>query len=932
MFRRKKWYYLILDEAHNIKNFKSKRWQIMLRFNAFRRLMLTGTPLQNNIIELWSLMHFLMPSLFASRREFTYWFNTPLVNSIENSQKVNASLLERLHEIIRPFILRRLKKDVAQQLPPKREHIVACKMSKRQAHLYEEFISRSQINTQLSSGNYIGMMNALMQLRKICNHPDLVEPRPVITPVTFGSLFYQVPKLIVNVLQTSIWKNVSGFYSYCWADDVHFHTSNCNGYPFNFDQHEFRISDGNAFTGKLGVFCEYLKSSRRSREQHCVARVSQNCRIFSNRLSLPFSKTFFGFASKPHRIQNEMSISCLHYFEENQHMLRNFVFVIPAVTAYPPSFYSNTVSSVYTHPFRLLPGYPSIASILTDLHHISLKQLLHYPEKKLVQYDCGKLQLLSRLLRNLKKDKHKCLIFTQMTRMLDILEIFLNLNHFSYVRLDGSTSVEDRQKLMDRFNIDEKIFCFILSTRSGGLGINLTGADTVIFYDTDWNPTVDAQAQDRAHRIGQSKEVNIYRLISESTLEENILLKAQQKRKLDTLVMNEGNFSETSLFSLNSLRTLFDDDKGKWENINEINQSNEITENLMNSVEDEEDQNAIKKFKSEIDTDLQEFNDDTEKEPLPASKIEEAEEKSEIFSILRSIDLYALRFFRLSDSWRGDAFFESSMEWMNSKDEVDTETGEAQVDLEDDVIVANINSNNSLLKSSFLALRRVYQRKRLLRNISGDCWRRTIVDSVPYWVNEDTGEYSFETPNIIKEREVYSNALLLKFNYLPELAMTSVFSYLAILPDRVMASRACARWRKFAFHRNFAMQVVPVERKNLIFLGANAGIFQSLREAVCSAEPGSTILLDNGHYWEKELKISVPLKVVCEELEDSTCFIEIIGSAEVVSTTSLFSAVHFRFQRNAGRFCCENSRLQASQSLVSHSSKFNSFLDAELHI
>ena len=92
---------------------------------------------------------------------------------------------------------------------------------------------------------------------------------------------------------------------------------------------------------------------------------------------------------------------------------------------------------------------------------------------------------------------------------------------------------------MDRFNSDPKLFCFILSTRSGGLGINLTGADTVIFYDTDWNPAMDAQAQDRAHRIGQTRDVHIYRLICGSTVEENILMKARQKRHLDFLVMTE---------------------------------------------------------------------------------------------------------------------------------------------------------------------------------------------------------------------------------------------------------------------------------------------------------------------------------------------------------------------------------------------------------
>ena len=172
---------------------------------------------------------------------------------------------------------------------------------------------------------------------------------------------------------------------------------------------------------------------------------------------------------------------------------------------------------------------------------------LQFPDRRLVQWDCGKLQILDRLLRRLKAGKHRCLIFTQMSKMLNVLEVFLNLHGHTYLRLDGSTHVEARQQKMDRFNTDVKVFCFILSTRSGGLGINLTGADTVIFYDSDWNPAMDAQAQDRAHRIGQTREVHIYRLVSRATIEENILLKANQKRDLNRLSIEEGNLNATGL-------------------------------------------------------------------------------------------------------------------------------------------------------------------------------------------------------------------------------------------------------------------------------------------------------------------------------------------------------------------------------------------------
>ena len=183
---------------------------------------------------------------------------------------------------------------------------------------------------------------------------------------------------------------------------------------------------------------------------------------------------------------------------------------------------------------------------------------VHMPDTRLIQYDCGKLQILSVLLRRLHTEGHRALIFTQMTKMLDVLESFLNYHGYVYMRLDGATKVEMRQALMERFNNNSKYFIFILSTRSGGVGINLTGADTVIFYDSDWNPTMDAQAQDRCHRIGQTRDVHIYRLVSERTVEENILKKANQKRLLGDLAIEGGNFT-TAFFKKQTIHDLFEE-------------------------------------------------------------------------------------------------------------------------------------------------------------------------------------------------------------------------------------------------------------------------------------------------------------------------------------------------------------------------------------
>ncbi|XP_038215350.1 helicase domino-like [Zerene cesonia] len=196
-FRRKRWKYLILDEAQNIKNFKSQRWQMLLNFQTERRLLLTGTPLQNSLLELWSLMHFLMPDVFASHSEFREWF-APVAGIAEGSHRYSEALVRRLHEVLRPFLLRRLKADVERQMPRKYEHVLMCRLAKRQRFLYDDFMSRAKTKESLASGNLLSVINVLMQLRKVCNHPDLFEPRPVSSPLQLPALQYRVPALALS--------------------------------------------------------------------------------------------------------------------------------------------------------------------------------------------------------------------------------------------------------------------------------------------------------------------------------------------------------------------------------------------------------------------------------------------------------------------------------------------------------------------------------------------------------------------------------------------------------------------------------------------------------------------------------------------------------------------------------------------------------------
>lgn len=241
--------------------------------------------------------------------------------------------------------------------------------------------------------------------------------------------------------------------------------------------------------------------------------------------------------------------------------------------------------------------------------------------------------------------------------MLDVLEAFLNYHGHIYLRLDGTTKVEQRQLLMERFNEDKRIFVFILSTRSGGVGINLTGADTVIFYDSDWNPTCDAQAQDRCHRIGQTRDVHIYRLISEKTIEENILKKANQKRLLGDLAIEGGNFTEAyfrnstiqDLFNVDQsddasarLSDVVDRDKDRRERLTQsfasTSYENEKSivgafESALAQAEDDQDVQAATTAKAEMAEDLAEFD-----ENIPITEERDSEQTKQEREIQMLVD------------------------------------------------------------------------------------------------------------------------------------------------------------------------------------------------------------------------------------------------------------------------------------------------------
>ncbi|CEL58210.1 ATP-dependent helicase STH1/SNF2 [Rhizoctonia solani AG-1 IB] len=416
-----KWVHMIIDEGHRMKNTQSRLSQTLNQFYSSRyRLILTGTPLQNNLPELWALLNFALPKIFNSVKSFDEWFNTPFANSgtadkIELNEEEALLIIRRLHKVLRPFLLRRLKKDVESELPDKIEKVIKCKMSALQSQLYMQFKKHGMLFTDSkdSKGKQAGIKglnNTVMQLRKICQHP--------------------------------------------------------------------------------------------------------------------------------------------------------FVF-------------------------------PEVEDVMNPSHELNSS----------VYRASGKVALLDRILPKLFAFKHRVLMFFQMTQVMNILEDYMTLRGYKFLRLDGGTKPDDRADLLKAFNAPGSEYdVFLLSTRAGGLGLNLQTADTVIIYDSDWNPHADLQAQDRAHRIGQKNSVVILRFITERSVEEHMLARAKQKLDMDGKVIQAGRFDNQSSAAESEavLRMMLEADN------EEVNEDTVMDDDEINQIIARTDE-ELERFKSmDYDRDVNE--------------------------------------------------------------------------------------------------------------------------------------------------------------------------------------------------------------------------------------------------------------------------------------------------------------------------------------
>nr|KAF6502733.1 SWI/SNF-related, matrix-associated actin-dependent regulator of chromatin, subfamily a [Molossus molossus] len=393
LFRRLKLNYAIFDEGHMLKNMGSIRYQHLMTINANNRLLLTGTPVQNNLLELMSLLNFVMPHMFSSSTSEIRRMFSSKTKSADEQSIYEKERIAHAKQIIKPFILRRVKDEVLKQLPPKKDQIELCAMSEKQEQLYLGLFNRMKKSINNLEKN-TEMCNVMMQLRKMANHPLLHRQ------------YYTAEKL----------KEMSQL---------------------------------------------MLKEPT-----HCEAN--------------------------PDLIFEDMEV-------------------------------------------------------MTDFElHVLCKQYRHINNFQLdmdLILDSGKFRVLGRLLSELKEKGDRVVLFSQFTMMLDILEVLLKHHQHRYLRLDGKTQISERIHLIDEFNTDMDIFVFLLSTKAGGLGINLTSANVVILHDIDCNPYNDKQAEDRCHRVGQTKEVLVIKLISQGTIEESMLKINQQKLKLeqDMTTVDEGD-------------------------------------------------------------------------------------------------------------------------------------------------------------------------------------------------------------------------------------------------------------------------------------------------------------------------------------------------------------------------------------------------------
>ena len=610
-FQKIRWQYMILDEAQAIKSSQSSRWKSLLGFHCRNRLLLTGTPIQNNMQELWALLHFIMPSLFDSHDEFSDWFSKDIESHAQSNTKLNEDQLKRLHMILKPFMLRRIKKHVQKELGDKIEEDIFCDLTYRQRAYYGNLRNRISIIDLIEKAavgddqDTATLMNLVMQFRKVCNHPDLFERAETSSPYalvhyaetasflregnnvnvpysTKNLIDYDLPRLLCSpdarldvagpgndkagfrgkylTELMNIWtpenikKSASGNAAFSWLRFAD--TSPQEAYTATHTDLATRAIGLAARGSRLTRFnviydeadevdftpAHALFNIIERIDRNTVADVTE-CNLLQtlcNLSKITFEEQGLNIiepCARPGASAPPIQVACSD--QGSRCEMEDTIFNVGLRKALYGMSEKTEVALIEA---KISPdGYPVANMLPEPLSQKSRYTDIYVPSMRRFVSDSGKLAKLDQLLRELKNGGHRVLLYFQMTRMIDLMEEYLTYRNYKYVRLDGSTKLEDRRDTVADFQTKPEIFVFLLSTRAGGLGINLTAADTVIFYDSDWNPTIDSQAMDRAHRLGQTKQVTVYRMITRGTIEERIRKRALQKEEVQRVVISGGS-------------------------------------------------------------------------------------------------------------------------------------------------------------------------------------------------------------------------------------------------------------------------------------------------------------------------------------------------------------------------------------------------------
>lgn len=413
VFRRRKWYYLVLDEAQQIKNSSSQTWQCLSSFQTVRRLLLTGTPLQNNLIELWSLLAFLIPERFESHSDFKEWFSEPLQRALQSNQVINKEIIDNLHNILRPILLRRLKKDVEKELPKKTEVIMKVPLSMRQRYLYDEFITQDIKKT--NNNDFLNLMNLLMQLRKICNHPDLVQPKDVESGLLMQNIAMTMPKLVQCDLKTIKTSFLPGLGSWELQEIRRLVQTEESLHKVLEKRAILYSKKFNEFNRELGLsYINQRHSMVKARNAHYRQSI-----IGSFVCAAHYLLKKIKIELKQRNVQKlcfKLGTPTFESFVQNQYgKIEEFLVYYEPVLVKPPTLFLSPYCSQYDGQLNFLNQNLNVLDPVTSVvRPFSIRRMFCFPKQKNVIFDSGKLNRLMHLLRDLKADKHKCLIFTQV--------------------------------------------------------------------------------------------------------------------------------------------------------------------------------------------------------------------------------------------------------------------------------------------------------------------------------------------------------------------------------------------------------------------------------------------------------------------------------------------------------------------------------------